>query len=139
MQLEFGLSLNQPIVNGSLTPSQMLEAIAPDQALLIGSTPHYTTSQWPGYEHLLRDAKPTVGTLRTPRAGRCWLFDGTDDIATASTALLTGTGDFTICCWLKASSVSIGHIAGNYATGNSGGVQFALNTGKLQLYLGSLS
>ena len=104
MQLGFGLSLNQPTVNGSLTPSQMLEAIAPDQALLIDSTPHYTTSQWPGYEHLLRDAKPTVGTLRTPRAGRCWLFDGSNDYGVISSAGLTNSSDCTICCWIKPAS-----------------------------------
>ena len=83
-----------------------------DQLLLDGTNAaHYTTAEWAGYEHLLKDQKTDVGTLRTPRAGRCWLFDGTDDIATASTALLTGTGDFTICAWLKASSVSIGCIS----------------------------
>lgn len=126
------------VKKGSLLVVDPVQAIDHDQLLLRDSyAAHYTTAEWSGFEHLLKDQKTTVGTLRTPRAGRCWLFDGTDDIATASTALLTGTGDFTICAWLKASSVSTGHIAGNYATGNSGGVQFALNTGKLQLYLGS--
>ena len=79
-----------------------VQTIGHDQLLLRDSyAPHYTTAEWPGYEHLLADRKYTVGTLRTPRAGRCWLFDGTNDYAARNDSNLKPTGDFTITLWIK--------------------------------------
>ena len=50
-------------------------------------------------------------------------FDGADDVAVLySNPLVTGTGDFTICSWVKRSSTNTAanFIAGNYGIGNNG-------------------
>jgi hypothetical protein len=50
-------------------------------------------------------------------------FDGADDVAVLyGNPLITGTGDFTICSWVKRSSTNsaANFIAGNYGIGNDG-------------------
>jgi hypothetical protein len=50
-------------------------------------------------------------------------FDGADDVAVLyGNPLVTGTGDFTICSWVKRSSTNTAanFIAGNYGVGNNG-------------------
>jgi hypothetical protein len=50
-------------------------------------------------------------------------FDGADDVAVLyGNPLITGTGDFTICSWVKRSSTNAAanFIAGNYGVGNNG-------------------
>jgi hypothetical protein len=50
-------------------------------------------------------------------------FDGADDVAVLyGNPLITGTGDFTICSWVKRSSTNTAanFIAGNYGIGNNG-------------------
>jgi hypothetical protein len=62
---------------------------------------------------------PTYNTLN----GGSILFDGTDDVAILyGNPLITGTGDFTICCWVKRGTTggSADFIAGNYGPGNNG-------------------
>jgi len=62
---------------------------------------------------------PTYNTLN----GGSILFDGTDDVAILyGNPLITGTGDFTICSWVKRGTTgeSPDFIAGNYGLGNNG-------------------
>ena len=87
-----------------LTDSQILALLDVDQMLGSTTLDHYTTAEWSGYEHLIKDQKTGVGTLRTPRAGRCWLFDGTDDYATVTSAGLSIRTEVTVSAWIKASS-----------------------------------
>lgn len=49
----------------------------------------------------------TYGTFRAPRAGRCWLFDGSDDYARLASAL-TLSGALTISLWFKRSTADTG-------------------------------
>jgi acetyl esterase/lipase len=47
----------------------------------------------------------TYGTFRAPRAGRCWLFDATNDCATLGARLIAGTPSaLTVCGWFKKPS-----------------------------------
>ena len=81
-----------------------------DQLLLDGTNAaHYTTAEWAGYEHLLKDQKTDVGTLRTPRAGRCWLFDGSNDYGTRPSGSRVTSGTITtltVTFWVKPAVVS---------------------------------
>lgn len=73
------------------------------QFALDGSTPYYSPTKVNNLEVL--NPLESYGTLRAPRQGRCWLFDGSDDYGVVSGHPLSGyTGDFTLCAWVKLSA-----------------------------------
>lgn len=59
----------------------------------------YESSTLSGLE-VLRSLEP-YGTYRQPRQGRCWLYDGSNDQSTISSVYGIGSGDATICCWIR--------------------------------------
>lgn len=63
-------------------------------------------------------------------------FNGSDERITTGTALLSGTGDYTITAWIYGNSVN-GDIAGNYNhPGGYDGIEFYIWGGKLVSYVG---
>jgi len=68
----------------------------------LDKNPYYSSSTLNSYPILTAEES---GTLATPRAGRCFLFDGTDDFAQVplSTALQSLSA-FTFSCWFKTSA-----------------------------------
>ena len=85
-----------------------------DQLLLDGTNAaHYTTAEWAGFEHLLKDQKTDIGTLRVPRGQRCYAPDGVDDyIAVAS---LTGSETVVSSSGTSTPSIAAGRI--NFTAG----------------------
>jgi len=59
----------------------------------------------------------------------------TADKITLPSALVSGTGDFTLSAWIYPANTTIGYIMGNYGPGNANGVEFAVGSGKLVLYI----
>ena len=110
-----------------------------DQLLLDGTNAaHYTTAEWAGYEHLLKDQKTDVGTLRTPRAGRCWLFDGTNDYGTITNATLSDrTNPLTITAWIKTTSDTTNQTilgCGDASLNNAYALTYGYTDGKLEFW-----
>ena len=101
-----------------------------DQLLLDGTNAaHYTTAEWAGFEHLLKDQKTDIGTLRVPRGQRCYAPDGVDDyIAVAS---LTGSETVVSSSGTSTPSIAAGRI--NFTAGTvwditlSNGSQYLCN------------
>lgn len=93
----------------------------------------YSTSTFAFYPYLV--SSKTGESVAQPRAGRAYLFDGVDDRATAATPILTGTGDFTVCGWIKFTSGA--HIAGNLTGANLGGIQIYMSSSKITMWIGA--
>lgn len=120
------------VKKGSLLAVDPVQSIGHDQLLLRDSyAPHYTTAEWSGFEHLLKDQKTTVGTLRTPRAGRCWLFDGTNDYGLGLQA--NGTV-VTLSAWIKGNPTNSVLFAGSTL---AAGYAFYFNGSGISFYAGS--
>lgn len=95
------------------------------------------------YSRWTRDSSNNLRAYsRAVSAGSAWglEFDSTSDKLAASTAVLTGTGDFTITAWIKPSAVATNDIAGNYGTGAGlTGIEFYTSSvgNELKVYMGS--
>lgn len=67
-------------------------------------------------KYYLKDSSTTNTHL--PRQGRCWLFDGTNDVATSTSGSLKLVGtdaSFAICGWIKAANpASAGGVAATW-------------------------
>lgn len=121
---------------GSWSPGNLSGLI---QRFLDEETAYYgsTLSSYP----ILTPEEP--GTVAVPRAGRAWLFDGSNDYATLGARLTSGSVTaLTVCAWVKFSASTQYKVVtsewtfgtGNAAwslsvapTGSGGGVSFALS------------
>lgn len=66
---------------------------------LNGSSPYYHASGLSGVQYL--DSKERYGSYRAPRQGRCWLFDGVNDVAIGSR-----TSFVTFSCMMKTADTA---------------------------------
>ena len=57
-------------------------------------------------------------------------FDGDNDYIDCGAPIITGTGDYTFCAWIKIGTDigSARHIAGNYDGSNAQGIQFGISS-----------
>jgi len=75
-------------------------------------------------------------TVAYTNSGGEVIFDGSNDVVKLSTSLLTGTGDFTFCAWIKRSATgTVDYIMGNYGLLNPGGIEFYIASDKLYTFI----
>lgn len=89
----------------------------------------------------LNNGSVTGTTIVAGKYGSARSFSGTSKVQ-ASVPLLTGAGDFTIEAWIYPTvSGGTDYIAGNYGTGNTGGLEFYKNSASntISVYIGGQS
>jgi hypothetical protein len=104
--------------NNTITYGLTLSLDAGDPISYLG-----TGTEWNSLVGDGRDLTLVNGPSFDSSNGGSIFFDGADDVAVLYTdPLITGTGDFTICSWVKRSSTNsaANFIAGNYGGGNNG-------------------
>jgi hypothetical protein len=104
--------------NNTITYGLTLSLDAGDPISYLG-----TGTEWNSLVGDGRDLTLVNGPSFDSSNGGSIFFDGADDVAVLYTdPLITGTGDFTICSWVKRSSTNsaANFIAGNYGVGNNG-------------------
>jgi hypothetical protein len=105
-------------------------------ALDAGNTKSYPGSGTTWYDKSGNARNGTLinGPTFSSANGGSIVFDGTDDKVQFSSALLTGTGDFTLSSWVKRSTPNtIDYIMGNYGLANDG-VELYYNTNNISFY-----
>ncbi|MFA5808811.1 MAG: DUF2341 domain-containing protein [Thermoleophilia bacterium] len=72
------------------------------------------------------------------RFGNSLSFSAVGDKVQTSAPILTGTGDFTVAAWICSTTAGdVDYIQGNYGLTNFGGIEFYINTNKLNVYISS--
>lgn len=118
--------------NGQIVISGLiLNLNAADQNSYPGSGTTWRDLSGNGYNASLVNG-PTFSSAN----GGSIVFDGTDDVARLTPALITGTGDFSLCSFVKRNTTDAGadFICGNYGAANNG-VELYYYANKIYFYM----
>jgi prepilin-type N-terminal cleavage/methylation domain-containing protein len=101
----------------------------------IATTANFVTDTW-GSNHGTALGSPTLKTGSNCISGNCLSFNGSTDKVTMGSAIITGTGDFTVSAWIKRDAIGTPDcILGNYGAGNIAGLEFYITGNRLSAYI----